>query len=97
MRGFHTVTRRNAPCRNSVGTPPELADLQKTNTTVLIARGTPATRLAGARSCVTDFFRDVFVELKALAVRCVVLWKPSVMMETTLYSYDVPQCCHLKK
>jgi len=29
MRGFHTVTRRNAPRRNSVGTPPELVDLQK--------------------------------------------------------------------
>ena len=57
------MTRRNAPHLNSAGTPPALADSRK-NTTRFSLRA--------ASSCVTDFFRDVFVERRTIAVtmRC---------------------------
>jgi len=55
------ATPRTAPRRNSAGALPELADLRK-NTT----RNAGGTPLAAASSCVTDFFRYVFVERGAL-------------------------------
>ena len=45
-----------------------LARMRKKYNAVLTACGTP---LAAASSCVADFFRDVFVERRALALRCV--------------------------
>jgi len=69
--GFHHCARH----RNSAGAPPALAEkIQHGSNCLRNAGGTPLA--AAASTCATDFFRDVFIERKTLAVRtvrCVVL------------------------
>ena len=65
--------QRNLPHRTAI--PPACRQHLLKNTTRF--------QLVAASSCFTDFFRDVSVERKTLAVRCVTLRNPSVMMETT--------------
>ena len=85
-RGFRhcvgfSVTRCNAPHRNSVGMPPT----QVKNTTQLAEYRRHA---AGCRKLLRyiDCFRDVFVDCKTLtgALRCGRESSRTVMMETTL-------------